>query len=125
MCNHVASILMACDTKNNGPQEVDDQPSASESNGVVLDTPLGVPPDICVVDTPDEARRIVQLISSKYSNMCFACDTEVSLSARCCQACQAVQLLFAAHCMLIKSKLSYKLSGQLPQLTMQFLNVKT
>ena len=37
----------------------------------------GVPHDICVVDTPSEAKRVVDLLLTKYKGLCFACGTEV------------------------------------------------
>ena len=40
-----------------------------------------IPADICVVDTVEEARRVVNLLRNTYRNgdWFFACDTEVSL----------------------------------------------
>lgn len=36
----------------------------------------GPPADVCVVDTPEEARRVARLLSGRYRERAFACDTE-------------------------------------------------
>lgn len=59
-------------------QDITDQDGAAEAAAAAEPAmPHEIPADICVVDTPAEARRIVQLIKTQYSGMLFACDTEV------------------------------------------------
>lgn len=61
-------------------QEEED-PSAEEQQMIELKERLmaSVMPDVHVVDTPEEAERIVQLLMHDYKDLTFACDTEVRL----------------------------------------------
>ena len=66
-------------------QDINGEDSVAEAAATAeAAIPHQVPQDICVVDTPAEARRVVQLIKTKYSGMLFACDTEVSDLALTC-----------------------------------------
>ena len=53
--------------------------SDTEQQATISD--VAAPADVCVVTTAEEARRIVQLIHTKYTGMTFACDTEVSCNS--------------------------------------------
>ena len=60
------------------PEATPEEASDETSEETLKDIVPSVPEDICVVTTADEAKRIVHLLRTKYKDMCFACDTEVS-----------------------------------------------
>lgn len=55
-------------------QDLDVSEAAQASS--IASTPA-VPHDICVIDNLSGARRVVDLLLTKYKGLCFACDTEV------------------------------------------------
>ena len=54
-------------------------PAETQAPGSEARPPTGAreaPADVCVVDTPEEARRVARLLSGRYRERVFACDTE-------------------------------------------------